>query len=70
MLALTRKVGSGDQSILKIGDDITVSVVEVSGGQVRLGIKAPQDISVHRTEVYHQVQAEKLAAGEPDGGRE
>lgn len=51
MLVLTRKV---HQSIV-IGDDIEVVVLEVRGEQVRLGIRAPKDVSVHRKEVYDQI---------------
>jgi carbon storage regulator len=54
MLVLTRKV---HQSI-KIGDEIEVVVLEVRGEQVRLGIKAPRDVAVHRMEVYTQIQNE------------
>ena len=47
MLVLTRKL---DQSI-KIGDDIEITVVEVRGDQVRLGVAAPRDVTVHRREI-------------------
>jgi len=57
MLVLTRCL---DQSI-KIGDDIEITVVEVRGGQVRLGIQAPRETAVHRKEVYLQIQQEKAA---------
>lgn len=55
MLVLTRKVG---QSI-KIGDEIEVVILEVRGEQVRVGIRAPKDVSVHRKEVYDQIQGEE-----------
>ncbi len=48
MLVLTR---TPDQS-LRIGDDITITVVQVRGNQVKLGITAPKDVSVHREEIY------------------
>lgn len=59
MLALTRKAG---QSII-IGDNIEITVVEVKGEQIRLGIKAPREISVYRKEIYDEIQSEnKIAA--------
>lgn len=58
MLVLTRKV---NQSIV-IGDDIEVVVLEVRGEQVRLGVRAPKRIAVHRKEVYEQIRQENLNA--------
>jgi len=58
MLVLTRRL---NQSI-KIGDDIEITVVEVRGDQVRLGVNAPRDVSVHRKEVYLQIQQENRAS--------
>ena len=52
MLILTRKIGES----LMVGDDVTVTVLEVNGGQVRIGIKAPRDIAVHREEVFDRIQ--------------
>ncbi len=60
MLVLTRKV---NQSIM-IGDDIEVIVLEVRGEQVRLGIKAPREVAVHRREIYEAIQRENLAAAQ------
>ncbi|MHB1456905.1 MAG: carbon storage regulator CsrA [Armatimonadota bacterium] len=60
MLILTRKVG---QSIV-ISDNIEITVIEVRGEQVRLGITAPQSIPVNRKELYEQIKAENLAAAE------
>lgn len=60
MLVLTRKV---NQSIM-IGDDIEVVVLEVRGEQVRLGIKAPRHITVHRREIYEAIQQENLRSAE------
>ena len=55
MLILTRKVGEN----LVIGDDVTVSVLGVKGNQVRIGINAPRDVSVHREEIYERIKKEK-----------
>lgn len=58
MLVLTRKV---NQTIV-IGEGIEVVVLEVRGEQVRLGIKAPRDVTVHRKEIYEQIQGENVSA--------
>lgn len=60
MLVLTRKV---HQSII-IGDEIEVVVLEVRGEQVRLGIKAPRNVTVHRQEIYSQIRQENIEAAE------
>lgn len=60
MLVLTRKL---HQSIV-IGDGIEVVVLEVRGEQVRLGIKAPKNVAVHRKEIYDQIQQETKASSE------
>ncbi len=54
MLILTRKVGE----TLTIGDDIEVTVLAVAGNQVRIGINAPQEIPVHREEIYQKIREE------------
>ena len=58
MLVLTRKAG---ESIV-IGNDVVITVLEVRGGQIRLGVDAPRNLSVHRAEIYQQVLAENQAA--------
>jgi carbon storage regulator len=62
MLVLTRKV---NQSIV-IGDQIEVVVLEVRGEQVRIGIRAPRDVMVHRKEIYDQIVEENRASSEID----
>jgi carbon storage regulator len=59
VLILTRRVGE----CLKIGDDVTVTVLGVKGGQVRIRIAAPRETPVHRKEVYERIQAQDAAAG-------
>lgn len=58
MLVLTRRE---NQSIM-IGNDIVVTVLEVRGDQVRLGIRAPRDVAVHREEIFAELQRENLRA--------
>jgi len=58
MLVLTRRA---KQSVM-IGDDIVVTVLEVRGDQVRIGIEAPRSVTVHREEVFDQVRADSAAA--------
>ena len=60
MLILTRKVGES----VAIGDDIQVSVVEIKGTQVKLGIRAPKDVTVHREEIYLKIQEENRRAAQ------
>jgi carbon storage regulator len=60
LLILTRKVGES----IAIGDDIQVSVVEIKGTQVKLGIRAPKDVTVHREEIYLKIQEENRRAAQ------
>lgn len=55
MLILTRKT----DEVIRIGDDVKITVLAVKGGQVRLGIKAPDNVAVHREEIYQRIQMEK-----------
>ncbi len=58
MLVLTRRPG---ESVV-IGNNIVVTVLEVRGEQIRLGIDAPRSVTVHREEIYRQVMSENVAA--------
>ena len=53
MLVLSRNVGEK----ISIGDTISLSVVAINGNNVRFGVEAPRDISVHRAEIYERIQA-------------
>jgi len=55
VLVLTRRVGE----TLIIGDDVTMTVLGVKGNQVRLGVSAPKEVSVHREEIYQRIHAGK-----------
>jgi carbon storage regulator len=57
MLILTRRVGE----TVVIGDEVEVTVLGVKGNQVRLGVNAPRDVSVHRQEIYERIRKEKGA---------
>lgn len=54
MLILTRRIGE----TIKIGDDITLTVLGVKGNQVRLGVGAPRHVAVHREEIYARIVTE------------
>ena len=55
MLMLTRRVNEK----IRIDDDITITVVELRGNQVRLGIDAPQDVIIHREEIYERIKEQE-----------
>ena len=58
MLILTRRLGE----TLMIGEEVTVTVLGIQGNQVRIGINAPKDISVHREEIYNKIKQEEMTA--------
>lgn len=61
MLILSRKVGE----TIHVGDSVTVTVLAVARGQVKIGIEAPRELTVHREEVYQRIQNEKSRAASP-----
>ena len=63
MLVLTRKLGE----VIRVGDSITVRVLEVKGNQVRLGVDAPTEVRIYREEVYRAIRKEneEAAMGAP-----
>ena len=61
MLILTRRLNES----LIVGDDVKITVLGVKGSQVRLGIEAPRDVSVHREEIYARIQAEQNGEAVP-----
>jgi carbon storage regulator len=58
MLILTRRVGE----TVVIGGNVTVAIIGVKGSQIRIGINAPKDVSVHREEIYERIRHEQLPA--------
>jgi len=58
MLILARKVGEA----IAIADDIKITVIDIQGGQVRLGVEAPANVSVHREEIYQRILEENRRA--------
>jgi carbon storage regulator len=58
MLVLARRL---NESIM-IGDDIEIVVIDIKGDQVKLGIKAPRKVTVHRKEIYQEIKQENIAA--------
>ena len=65
MLILTRKCNES----IRIGDEITITVMRIDSGQVRIGIDAPRGVPVHREEVYERIQAENRRTSQtrPEG---
>ena len=55
MLILTRRVGE----TLMVGNDISITVLGVKGGQVRIGVDAPKEVAVHREEIFERINAEQ-----------
>lgn len=62
MLILTRRIGE----VLRIGDDVAITVLGIKGNQVRIGIDAPKDVAVHREEIYQRIKSETEQDGEGD----
>jgi len=60
MLILTRKLGE----TIRIGNEIKVTILEARGKQIRIGIDAPQDVTVHREEVYQMIKEQNILAAE------
>ena len=54
MLILTRRIGE----LIRVGDNVTVTVMDIKGQQVRLGIEAPKEVAVHRQEIYERIKRE------------
>ena len=61
MLILTRR----QRESVKIGDDVTITILAVNNNQVRVGIEAPKNIAVHREEIYERIRAERSAGIRP-----
>jgi carbon storage regulator len=64
MLVLTRKLGE----VIRVGDSVTVRVLEVKGNQVRLGVEAPPDVRIYREEVYRAIRKENEEAALREAG--
>ena len=64
MLILTRKLGES----IAIGDEIKITFLEMTGKQLRIGIEAPRNVSVHRAEIYQAIQEQNVQASHPISG--
>jgi carbon storage regulator len=64
MLILTRRLGE----TVMIGNDITVTILEIKGNQVRVGFNAPRTVAVHRAEIYERIKRDQGPASHPDPG--
>jgi carbon storage regulator len=67
MLVLTRRT----VQVIMVGDDVEVTITEVRGEQVRIGVRAPREMSVHRKEIWEEIKTENRAAAgtqQPPGG--
>jgi carbon storage regulator len=62
MLILTRKLGES----ITIGDDIKITFLDIKGKQLRIGVEAPRNVSVHRGEIYQMIQEQNLQAAASD----
>jgi carbon storage regulator len=62
MLILTRRIGE----VLRIGEDVSVTVLGVNGNQVRVGIQAPRSVAVHREEIFRRIAEEQRATTVPE----
>lgn len=63
MLVLTRKLGE----IIRVGDSVKITILEIRSGAVKLGIEAPLEVKVHREEIYDRIQEENRRAGRKSG---
>jgi carbon storage regulator len=64
MLVLTRKLGE----VIRVGDTVTVRILEVKGNQVRLGVEAPAEVRIYREEVYRAIRKENEEAALREAG--
>jgi carbon storage regulator len=64
MLILTRRSGES----IRIGHEVTITVLGLKGNQIRLGIEAPRTVAVHRKEIYERIRAEGLRTSANDSG--
>ena len=62
MLILSRKMNQK----IKIGEEITVTIIEIRGDQVKIGVEAPKNVKVFRQEIFNAIQTENQAAGSPE----